>query len=92
MKTVFFKNVMPFAVAALGLLGAFATTSMQSAAKSKPFLTAYTLNSSGDCNIPVACGETPGKVCRLNGDTGPQAYSLDSQGDCTQIAFKPQNP
>lgn len=92
MKTIFLKNVTPIAVAALGLLGAFATTSMQSVSKSKPFLTAYTLDSNGDCNIPVECGETQGKVCRLNGDTGPQAFRPDADGDCNQIAYKPQNP
>lgn len=92
MKTEFLKNVMPFAVAALGIAGAFTTTSMQSASAEKPFVTAWTLDSNGDCNIPVECSEAQGKICRVNGDTGAQAFFKDNDGDCNQLAYKPQNP
>lgn len=40
MKTQIFKNVMPFAVAAAGIFGAFATTSMQKAEKEVAFVNA----------------------------------------------------
>jgi hypothetical protein len=92
MKTLFLKNVMPFAVVAMGVSGAFFTTSMQSVSKVKPPQIGYTLNAQGGCSdIAVNCDNTPRPfVCRLAGASGPQAFGKDAQGNCVQILWRPQ--
>ncbi|CAD0001079.1 DUF6520 family protein [Flavobacterium salmonis] len=69
MKTVLVKKATPFAVVALAVAGAFATTSMQSASVVEDEI-GYTLNSQGACNIEVACSTIQAQVCRVNGNSG----------------------
>lgn len=88
MKTVILKNVTPFAVVALGILGAFATTSMQSTSKASPEI-GYTLNAQKRCDIPVDCSTVPAAVCRVNGDSGAQAFGKNDQQDCTETLYQP---
>ena len=88
MKTLFLKNMMPFAVIALGISGAFVTTSMQSAKSLAPKI-GFTLNAQGACNVQVNCSDIPAQVCRLSGATGPQAFGKDAQGNCTQVLYRP---
>ena len=90
MKT-FFKNVMPAAVIALGITGAFATMSMQSTEKNLAPKIGYTLNAQGACNIPVNCDTSGSQTCRLNGATGPQAFGKNAQGNCNEVLFRPTN-
>ena len=84
MKTQIFKNVMPFAVAAAGIFGAFATTSMQKAEKEAVFVNAYRQS---DCqNIVKQCDnqELP-FLCRI-GST--QLYGKDNSGNCVQTLWQ----
>lgn len=91
MKTMFFKNMIPVAVVALGISGAFFTTSMQSASRDVAPKTGYVLNAQGACNIPVECNTTPSnQICRLNGDSGPQAFGKNPQGNCNVVLYRPQ--
>jgi hypothetical protein len=89
MKTLFLKNMMPFAVVAMGISGAFVTTSMQSDSKINAPKLGFTLNGAGACNIQVNCNTTPNPICRLNGDSGPQAFGKNAQGVCNEVLFKP---
>lgn len=88
MKTVFLKKVTPFAVVALGIFGAFATTSMQSTSKASPEI-GYTLNAQKQCDVPVECNTIQGMVCRVNGDSGAQAFGKNDQEDCTETLYQP---
>lgn len=88
MKTVFFKNLVPVAVFAVGIAGAFATTSMQSASKSFAFEQGWTLNGTA-CNIPVSCSDIPKPVCLQNVTSGAQAFAKDAQGNCNKLTYRP---
>lgn len=90
MKT-FLKNVMPAAVIALGITGAFATMSMQSTEKKLVPKMGYILNAQGACDIQVNCETSGNQVCRLNGATGPQAFGKNAQGNCNEVLFRPAN-
>jgi hypothetical protein len=87
MKKLFLKNMMPAAVIALALGGAFATTSMQSAPKEEVFKWGYYPNATAGCsNVRIACDDQPGgPLCQLNDDS-PIAYDLDTS--CVQPLYK----
>ncbi|WP_269234998.1 hypothetical protein [Flavobacterium flavigenum] len=88
MKTVFLKNVTPFAVVALGIFGALATMSMQTSAAADEI--GYTLNPEGGFNnVEIECSTVPAQVCRANGASGPQAFAKDDQGECTELVYRP---
>lgn len=90
MKTTFFKSIIPFAVVAImGISGAFLTTSMQSDSNELLPVTGYVNGPEGPCNTPVDCSDTGNQVCRANGITGPQAFGKDSEGNCTEILYRP---
>ena len=90
MKTLFLKNMMPIAVIALGISGAFVTTSMQSAGKSLAPI-GYILNSQNECEAVTSCESTTSEyVCRVNFDSGAQAYGKDAQGNCTEVLYRPE--
>ncbi|MCD0472543.1 hypothetical protein LPB88_22605 [Flavobacterium sp. JAS] len=82
---------MPVAVIAMGIAGAFATMSMQSSASSITPKMGFTLDAQGACNIPVSCDTQGTQICRLNGDSGPQAFGKTTQGNCNQVLFRPVN-
>ncbi|MDP5198995.1 hypothetical protein [Flavobacterium sp. DG2-3] len=93
MKTLNFKNMVPIAVIALGISGAFVTTSMQSASKSafNPKI-GYLANSQGKCiNTPVNCDDTPSAfLCRIGGTSGAVAYDKDvATNNCVQPLYRP---
>ena len=83
---------MPFAVMALGISGAFVTTSMQNASKAAAPKIGYSLNANGSCsNIAQSCETTPKAfVCYIGGGTsGAQAFGKDAQGNCVQTLYRP---
>ena len=88
MKTVVVKKVTPFAVVVLAVVGAFATTSMQNASKSMVPRIGYTLDAEGACDEPVNCSDVSGPICQLNGDSGPQAFGKNAQGDCNVVLYR----
>lgn len=92
MKTLFLKNVMPIAVVALGISGAFLTTSMQNASKAAAPKLGYALNANGTCsNIAQNCDTTPKPfMCYIGGGTsGVQAYGKNPQGNCVEVLYRP---
>lgn len=93
MKTSFLKNAFPFAVAVLGITGAFVTTSMQRAEKMAANETGWTLKPGpgNQCDdIPVNCGDYSDQVCRVNGETGDQAFGKDELNRCVRILYQPE--
>lgn len=91
MKTLF-KNVLPIAVVALAVSGAFVTTSMQSASKHAAPKVGYPRNAMGNCilNQPQNCNSTPiPTFCYVGGGTsGTRAYGADQ--DCQEILYRQQ--
>jgi len=91
MKTLNLKNMLPAAVIAMAVGGAFMTASMQSASKLDP-KDGYTRNNQNECaEVPVACSDTPkAQLCRVSGDTGAIAYDKPEDSNiCTEPLFKP---
>ena len=86
---------MPIAVVALGISGAFVTTSMQSVSKAgTPPKIGYLRNSANKCiDTPVNCESTPNAfMCRLNYNTGPIAYDKEvPSNNCIQALYRPLN-
>jgi len=94
MKTTFVKKMMPAAVFVLAISGAFLTTSMQQAEAERPPILGYVDNHDDDnpCDIQVSCKTEQGDICRLNGDTGPQAFAYDnpnSPTSCLREVYRP---
>lgn len=91
MKTKFFKNVLPFAVMALAISGAFVTTSMQKASKDAASRIGYALNPDGSCSNILQNCETVQKpfACYIGGGTsGVQAYGKNA-GNCVDMLWRP---
>ena len=95
MKTLFLKNVVPAAAAVLAIAGAFATTSMQSAEKSKTaaIQQGYYPDFNGKCTQgPVNCSDViKPQLCRLNVTTGPIVYETDDQDNCVEPLYRIMN-
>lgn len=92
MKTFFSKNMIPIAVAVLGIGGAFVTTSMQNISKNEvPPKIGYLANPQGKCtNTQVNCSDIPTAfLCRLGVTSGPVAYDKDAQNNCVQPLYRP---
>ncbi|MFD2943278.1 DUF6520 family protein [Flavobacterium notoginsengisoli] len=89
MKTPF-KNVLPIAVVALAVSGAFVTTSMQSASKSTAPQVGYPRNAMGNCilNQPQNCNTTEAdSYCYVGGGTsGTRAFG--TADDCKEILWR----
>jgi hypothetical protein len=91
MKTIILKKMMPFAVFALGILGAFATTSMQSTNEEIVPVIGYVSVPGEPCSIQVPCDTDFNEVCRLFYPSGPQAKALDddSETTCSKEIYRP---
>jgi hypothetical protein len=88
MKNSFLKNMIPAAVIALGISGAFVTTSMQSVSNSSTFRPAYILNEDDECEpVEVPCNDTSGTIC-LHSASGQQAFDVNAQGNCNVTLYK----
>lgn len=96
MKTLFLKNLMPAAVVALAISGAFATTSMQSAPQKNSLALkwGYLPNSNGECSTnQVRCSDIPKEEFCHVGDvtSGAIAYEQDAQNNCIQPLYRVVN-
>ena len=90
MKKLLSKNSIPIVVIALGITGAFVTTSMQSVSGDKPPVIGYLVDEQGLCrDVPINCGTLSPFLCRLNGTTGPIAYEKDDNGTCVIPLYRP---
>jgi len=89
MKILFFKNGMPIATAVLAIVGAFATTSMQSTSKNFANVIGYNLDSEGYCDISVECSNAVSlTMCRIVYPNGPLAFGKSLHGNCHNILWK----
>jgi hypothetical protein len=91
MKTLFLKNMMPIAVVALGLSGAFVTTSMQSVSKAEtaPKVGYVRIPNTMKCSdVSVNCNTTPTPfLCQLGANI---AYDKDpATNNCVQPLYRP---
>lgn len=94
MKTLFLKNMMPIAVVAFGISGAFVTTSMQSVSKTETAPKIGYLrnaNNSKCSEVSVNCNTTPSAfLCQAGGTSGPVAYDKDiPTNNCMQALYRP---
>ena len=91
MKLINFKKVLPIAIFVLGILGAFATTSMQSVKAEMAPVPGYVATPDDPCGIQVECSDQVGQLCRLFYPDGPQAKALDddSETSCSQEIYRP---
>jgi len=84
------KNVLPIAVVAFAVSGAFLTTSMQSASKIMAPKVGYPKDFLGNCILdqPQDCNTTPDQyVCHVGGGTsGTQAFGPAQ--DCQEILWR----
>lgn len=88
MKTLFFKNMIPAAVIAIGISGAFVTTSMQSVSESSAFRVAYILNEDEECEqVDVPCNATEGTICKHSA-SNQTAFDKNAAGNCEVNLYK----
>lgn len=90
MKTLFLKNAIPVIIAVLAIAGAFATTSMQNSPPNVFALkTGFVLEPTGECNIPVICGDFPGQICKFSYPNGDFAFQKNIAGNCNIVLYRP---
>lgn len=91
MKSIILKPITPFAVFVLGILGAFATTSMQSTSKINAPVTGYASMPGAPCSVEVLCSDDGGQACHVDDDdTKPQAFIKDGETICVRELYRPQ--
>lgn len=87
--------MLPIAVVALGISGAFVTTSMQSVSKTNALpKIGYLRDANNKCTeTQVNCNTTQSAfMCRLNVTSGPVAYDKDiPTNNCVQPLYRPNN-
>ncbi len=92
MKKLVLKNVLPAAIVALAVSGAFATTSMQRAPEKSTvaFKWGYLPNANGTCSTTqVSCSDIQkDQLCRVGDTSGAIAYDRDSQNNCVQPLYR----
>jgi hypothetical protein len=91
MKTVFLKKMIPVAVFAMGIAGAFVTTSMQSTPKTVALEYGYLPDANNHCasDVEITCNTIPKQVCLQNITSGPQVFAEDAQGNCSKVTYRP---
>jgi len=81
---------MPIAVFVLGILGAVATTSMQSTAEVDATVIGYASEPGEPCSVEVPCSENIGQYCHVDDDDSkPQAFILDGPTTCVRPLYRP---
>ncbi|MEZ0181904.1 DUF6520 family protein [Flavobacterium sp.] len=93
MKSKFAKQVLPVAVFALAIAGAFTTHAMNERSKKAAPIQGYVkLNDQGNsCEQADECSTTNnGIVCRVDLDpAGAQLFGLNAAGDCVRTIYRP---
>jgi len=88
MKNLFLKKMIPIFVFALGILGAFGTMSMQSAAELAPKTGWATDHLGQPCALQIQCSTVGNEMCRVSYPSGQIAY--DKVGNsCINALFRP---
>jgi hypothetical protein len=90
MKPIILKKMMPIAVFVLGILGAFATTSMQSTAKVDAPVIGYASIPGAPCSVEVLCSDQGSQACHVDDDNNkPQAFIKDGETTCLRELYRP---
>lgn len=92
MKTLILKNVLPAAVVALAVSGAFATTSMQKAPEKNDVALkwGYFANPNGTCSPNrIQCSDRQKEeLCRMGDTSGQIAYEKNAENNCVQPLYR----
>jgi hypothetical protein len=91
MKPIILKPLMPIAVFVLGILGAFATTSMQSTAEVDAPVIGYADAPGNACSVEVQCDDEGTQACYVDDDPNKaQAFIKDGETTCVRELHRPQ--
>jgi hypothetical protein len=89
MKTRIVKMILPMAVIALAVTGAFASHTVNVAKKGKVAPVQGWLKVSGICNQSIPCSETGTVLCKTS--SNQQVFGIDEAGDCTMELYRASN-
>ncbi|WP_163408104.1 DUF6520 family protein [Flavobacterium ajazii] len=95
MKTIFSKQVLPVAVFALAIAGAFTTNAMERNSRSVDAIDGFKrLNPAGLCDDEqsYSCESVnTGAICRVSASpSSQQVYAKNANGACTVEVYRPQ--
>jgi hypothetical protein len=88
MKTRIVKMVLPMAVFALAITGAFASHA-ENVAKKKPAPIQGWLQVAGACNQSIQCSNTGNMLCKTT--SNQQVFGKDEAGDCAVELYRLSN-
>jgi hypothetical protein len=88
MKTRIVKMVLPMAVFALAITGAFASHA-ENVAKKKPAPIQGWLQVAGACNQSIQCNTTGSMLCKTS--SNQQVFGKDEAGDCAVELYRLSN-
>lgn len=89
MKTSIVKMVLPVAVIALAVTGAFASHAMNNAKKGASAPVQGWLRINGMCNQSIQCNDTGNVLCKTT--SNQQVFGKDAAGDCNVELYRPSN-
>jgi hypothetical protein len=88
MKTSIVKMILPMAVFALAITGAFASHA-ENVAKKKPAPIQGWLQVAGACNQSIQCNTTGSMLCKTS--SNQQVFGKDEAGDCAVELYRLSN-
>ncbi len=88
MKKSIVKMVLPMAVFALAITGAFASHA-ENVAKKKPAPIQGWLQVAGACNQSIQCSESGTALCKTT--SNQQVFGKNEAGDCEVELYRPSN-
>jgi hypothetical protein len=89
MKTNFVKMILPVAVFALAVTGAFASHAMNNAKKVANAPVQGWLRINGACNQSIQCSNTGNVLCKTA--SNQQVFGKDTAGDCSVELYRLSN-
>ncbi len=89
MKKRIVKMILPVAVFALAITGAFASHAENVAKKRAPAPIQGWLQVAGACNQSIQCSDTGLMLCKTS--SNQQVFGKDEAGDCAVELYRPSN-
>lgn len=89
MKTSIVKMILPMAVFALAISGAFASHTEKVAKKRAPAAIQGWLQVAGACNQSIQCSDTGNMLCKTS--SNQQVFGKDEAGDCAVELYRVNN-
>lgn len=89
MKKRIVKMILPMAVFALAITGAFASHAENVAKKAAPASIQGWLQVAGTCNKSIQCSESGTVLCKTTANQ--QVFGKDEAGDCAVELYRPSN-